>query len=120
QPSNAVVAFRDQLEEATAAARATRGTGGQPAPVAATTTAPAEPTGTTTVLLSEQLLLDPQPQPFEPVDDNPAGVEPMADTPGSRCGPRPLTVVPGGVEYPERSSPVPGSMRWVVSASGIG
>jgi len=81
QPSNAVVAFRDQLEEATAAARATRGTGGQPAPVAATTATPAEPTGTTTVPLSEQLVLDPQPQPFEPVDDNPARVEPLAETP---------------------------------------
>src|SRR5690554_6769189 len=54
-PSNAVVAFRDQLEEATAAARATRGTG-QPLPVVATTAPPAEPaaTTTTTVPLSGQ------------------------------------------------------------------
>ena len=81
-PSNAVVAFRDQLEEATAAARATRGTGGQAAPVVvATATTPAEPAGTTTVPLSEQSATSPQPQPFEPVDDNPALVEPLSETP---------------------------------------
>ena len=81
-PSNAVVAFRDQLEEATAAARATRGTGGQAAPVVvATAPTPLEPAGTTTVPLSEQSVTGPQPRPFEPVDDNPALVEPLSETP---------------------------------------
>lgn len=81
-PSNAVVAFRDQLEEATAAARATRGTGGQAAPVVvATAPTPVEPAGTTTVPLSEQSVTGPQPRPFEPVDDNPALVEPLSETP---------------------------------------
>ena len=81
-PSNAIVAFRDQLEEATAAARATRGTGGQAAPVVVATAAtPAEPADTTTVPLSEQSATSPQPQPFEPVDDNPALVEPLSETP---------------------------------------
>lgn len=83
-PSNDVVAFRDQLEEATAAARAARGTGERPAPAAAMPAAPAEPAesaGASTVPLSGQPVVDPQPQPFEPVDDNPAMVEPLPETP---------------------------------------
>ena len=83
-PSNDVVAFRDQLEEATAAARAARGTGERPAPAVAMPAAPAEPAesaGASTVPLSGQPVVDPQPQPFEPVDDNPAMVEPLPETP---------------------------------------
>ncbi|HRN61611.1 MAG TPA: lipid-binding SYLF domain-containing protein [Luteimonas sp.] len=79
-PSDAVVAFRDQLEEATAAARAARGTDGQAAaaPVAqASATAQAE---ASTAPLSNTAA-DPQPRPFEPVDDNPALVEPLPEIP---------------------------------------
>ncbi|MDH7452160.1 lipid-binding SYLF domain-containing protein [Luteimonas composti] len=84
-PSDAVVAFRDQLEEATNAARIARGTDRAPAPArpAATAQAPAEPVGgASTVPLSSQLVVDePQPEPFQPVNDNPAMVEPLPETP---------------------------------------
>lgn len=78
-PSDAVVSFRDQLEEATAAARATRGTDARSAaPVAA---ANPDPTGASTAPLATSPTADPQPQPFEPVNDNPALVEPLPETP---------------------------------------
>ncbi|WP_147652987.1 lipid-binding SYLF domain-containing protein [Vulcaniibacterium gelatinicum] len=69
-PSPAVVAFRDQLEEASAAARANRGTAA-PARAAtpAATTAPA-PASTGPVGAG-----------FEPVRDTPAKVEPLPETP---------------------------------------
>ncbi|HZW18885.1 MAG TPA: lipid-binding SYLF domain-containing protein [Luteimonas sp.] len=75
-PSTAVVNFRDQLEEATAAARATRGTdaASQPVanvPAAEPVTVPAQPDPAVAPP-------EPQPQPFEPVGDdqgNPATVE---------------------------------------------
>jgi len=82
-PSVAVVDFRDQLEEATAAARSTRGTDrAQQAPVAAQAPAPVQsaqpaPMGTG----AQPLPADPQPQPFEPVNDNPATTEPLPTTP---------------------------------------
>jgi hypothetical protein len=82
-PSNAVVAFRDHLEEATAAARVARGTGGAPAPAPVATSAangPA-PATTSTAPLSPPPATDPVPQPFEPVQDNPATVEPLPETP---------------------------------------
>jgi lipid-binding SYLF domain-containing protein len=69
-PAGPVVAFRDALEEATAAARVARGDA-MPravAPAATTTVAPAPAN-------------DPQPQPFEPVTDNPATTEPLPATP---------------------------------------
>jgi lipid-binding SYLF domain-containing protein len=71
QPSNAVVDFRDRLEEATALARTNRGTTGTglataPAP------APASPAAVDTAPLEE-----PMPQPFEPVDDAPVTAEPL-------------------------------------------
>jgi lipid-binding SYLF domain-containing protein len=80
-PSTAVVDFRDELEEATAAARVARGTDAPVAPVAsqpATTTQP-QPAATAT----EPLPADPQPQPqpFETVDDNPATTEPLPPPP---------------------------------------
>lgn len=80
-PSNAVVAFRDQLEEATAAARAARG--GNTAPATATTPAtPAAQTGAATAPLSSDAAApEAAPRPFEPVDDNPATVEPLPETP---------------------------------------
>ena len=80
-PSDAVVAFRDQLEEATAAARATRGTGGQRAAAAPPPAAATVQDSASTAPLSGAPAPDPQPQPFEPVDDNPATVEPLPETP---------------------------------------
>jgi len=82
RPSNAVVNFRDQLEEATAAARFARrtGTASQVRPTAtveapATTPAPARPAA--------------QPQPFEPVESpySSAG----SQTPAIRTEPLPPT-----------------------------
>ncbi len=70
QPSSAVVDFRDRLEEATALARANRGTTGTGvarAPAAAAPTAPADTAPAE----------DPMPQPFEPVDDAPVTAEPL-------------------------------------------
>ncbi|TYT26228.1 ligand-binding protein SH3 [Luteimonas viscosa] len=86
-PSDAVVAFRDQLEEATSAARAARGTEGAPATTAtasatAAATAPAPGDGVQTApIVDDTAPRDPQPQPFVPVDDNPALVEPLPETP---------------------------------------
>src|SRR3546814_15101864 len=74
-PSTAIVNFRDELEEATAAARAARGTGTASQAVATqpATTGPGQPTTTGT----EPQPADPQPQPFETVEDNPATTEPL-------------------------------------------
>lgn len=67
-PSSAVVDFRDRLEEATAIARSARGTTGtQPASRPAPASVPNQP----------QPASDAQPEPFQPVDDNPATVEPL-------------------------------------------
>ncbi len=68
-PSGAVVGFRDQLEEATARARAERG--GESAPAAAPAAAPAPATAPAS---------EARPQPFEPVEDNPAVIEPLPET----------------------------------------
>ncbi len=82
QTPEAVVAFRDQLEEATDAARLARGTGGQPARPVASSTPPPAVAGASTAPLSQQPEADaPRPQPFEPVNDNPALVEPLPETP---------------------------------------
>ena len=79
-PSTAVVDFRDQLEEATAAARTARGTTrSQPATVAAQQATIAQPVPQTTA--TQPMAADPQPQPFEPVNDNPATTEPLPATP---------------------------------------
>ena len=70
-PSNAVVDFRDRLEEATAAARASRNDGAAPtrtrlpAQLPAAATAPLAPPAN-----------DPRPQPFETVE-SPTKVEPL-------------------------------------------
>jgi hypothetical protein len=85
RPSNAVVGFRDALEEATAAARAARSeddAGDAPpappanAPVQA---APAQAAASTEATLPATSVTAPAPQPgaFQPVDDNPATVEPL-------------------------------------------
>ena len=87
-PSNAVVAFRDELEEATAAARANRAD--TPAPVAATTQAPASTPAATTITptpaATSPAPTAPAPAPggsqgFQPVQDEPAKTEPLPATP---------------------------------------
>ena len=90
RPSTAVVAFRDALEEATAAARAARSDDDAPPPSAtqappatvdatATTTAAAEPSLPATTVTAPPADA-PQPGTFEPVD-NPATTEPLPATP---------------------------------------
>ncbi len=90
RPSAAVVAFRDELEEATAAARAARRDDDAPPPPAAqapaasvdataTPTAAAEPSLPATTVTAPPADA-PQPGTFEPVD-NPATTEPLPATP---------------------------------------
>jgi lipid-binding SYLF domain-containing protein len=106
RPSDAVVAFRDELEEATAAARAARADddagdappaapasapipAAQPASAAAATTEPMLPATTVTPQAGTQpappaAAAQPgtaQPGAFQPVDDNPATVEPLPASP---------------------------------------
>ncbi len=72
RPSGAVVAFRDELEEATAAARAARSNTPAPtAPAPATSARPLPPA---------PMQQSVQPTPFEPVDDNPTTTEPLPAT----------------------------------------
>ena len=70
-PSTAVVDFRDRLEEATAAARASRNDGAAPT----RTRLPAQPSAAATAPLAPPAN-DPRPQPFETVE-NPTKVEPL-------------------------------------------
>lgn len=74
RPSDAVVDFRDRLEEASAAARVARGDAPAPRPALApsASNAPARVTPTA---------VTPQPTPFQPVQDNPAITEPLPATP---------------------------------------
>jgi lipid-binding SYLF domain-containing protein len=74
QPSPAVVAFRDQLEEATAVARSNRGTTSTvaQAPAVTTTASATVPAPTTTAMPA---------QPVVPVDDAPARTETLPPTP---------------------------------------
>jgi lipid-binding SYLF domain-containing protein len=92
RPSDAVVDFRDRLEEATAAARATRGTDRDARPVA-TAARPAEaplnapaataPEASTAPITTQPAAApsDSKPQPFESVNDNPATTEPLPAKP---------------------------------------
>jgi len=89
-PSPAIVAFRDQLEDATALARANRGTEGsvaaRPASAAATITVETGAAATTSpaeapVDATPPADPDPAGAMFEPVDDNPATTEPLPPTP---------------------------------------
>lgn len=73
QPSNAVVDFRDRLEESTALARSNRGT--TAAPVTINTSAP-QPAAPVPATSTEAL-----PQPFEPVSETPANAEALPETP---------------------------------------
>jgi len=81
QPSNAVVDFRDRLEEASATARVARGGSAVPtarSPAQAPAAAPAisgVPEATTVPMQQG----DPQPQAFETVDDRPAQAEPLPE-----------------------------------------
>ncbi len=90
RPSDAVVGFRDRLEEATASARAARAGNDAPpaasagardaapvAPAAAATTEPVLPATTVTAPPDGGA----QPGAFQPVDDNPATVEPLPASP---------------------------------------
>ena len=79
RPSNAVVAFRDALEEATAAAHAARSEAPAPAPVAVAVPA----SQAQAVLPATTVTPDaaPQPTPFQPVGENPATVEPLPEAP---------------------------------------
>lgn len=87
-PSSAVVAFRDELEEATAAARANRADDA-PAPAVATTAAsttpaPAAPATPEAVPAPAAATTTPAPvenQGFQPVQDTPAKTEPLPATP---------------------------------------
>jgi len=76
RPSNAVVDFRDRLEEATAAARVARSD--SPAPMAVSA-----PKATT--MHANPVSVVPSPTPFQPVQDdmhdNPATTEPLPPTP---------------------------------------
>jgi lipid-binding SYLF domain-containing protein len=73
RPADAIVEFRDRLEEASAAARAARGTSAPTIPAAPVNAQPAAP-----VVAPANA---PQPTPFEPVQDNPATTEPLPPVP---------------------------------------
>lgn len=77
-PSNAVVDFRDRLEEATAIARANRGT--EHAPSVPLEPGPVIPPADTTALPSPPTN-EPMPQPFEPVAEGEVRSEPLDDSP---------------------------------------
>ena len=81
RPSNAVVSFRDQLEEASAAARLARNDGAVAPARPSVTTAPAE----AATPQAQPIEPAPQPQPFEPVDSPYSGdaiqTEPLPPTP---------------------------------------
>jgi lipid-binding SYLF domain-containing protein len=69
RPSDAVVTFRDQLEEATAAARLARGTAPANRPATTPASNPASaPAPAATPMPQPSAPAQPQPQPFEPVD----------------------------------------------------
>jgi lipid-binding SYLF domain-containing protein len=76
-PSDAVVGFRDQLEEATAIARAARG-GTAPAASASVST-PAAPVTTTNAAAAP--VAEPQTQGFQPVAEGEIRSEPLPTTP---------------------------------------
>lgn len=79
QPSNAVVDFRDRLEESTASARVNRGTTATTGTAAGRAPVPATPTNATTTAPLTQA--EAQPQPFEPVPETPVLAEPLPATP---------------------------------------
>ncbi|MFC7301768.1 lipid-binding SYLF domain-containing protein [Cognatiluteimonas weifangensis] len=81
RPSDAVVGFRDALEEATAAARAARRDSPAPAAAAAAPAATAVPQSAAVTEPQSAAPTDPAPTPFQPVEDNPATTEPLPPAP---------------------------------------
>ncbi len=80
RPSDAVVGFRDQLEEATATARASRGSNTPAAPVASLPmAAPVTVTGSSAAQTSTSAAPATQTQGFEPVSDGEIRSEPLAE-----------------------------------------
>jgi lipid-binding SYLF domain-containing protein len=85
RPSDAVVGFRDALEEATSAARAARADTGDAPPAAPATAAVPAPTATSGAVTTEPVLpattvtapANPQPGAVQPVEDAPATAEPL-------------------------------------------
>ncbi|MCL1636127.1 lipid-binding SYLF domain-containing protein [Luteimonas sp. SX5] len=80
--ANAIVDFRDGLEEATATARARRGTQGTQTASAATTSAPAAVApATDTAPTAVPAAGDPQPTPFEPAQAGEVRTEALPESP---------------------------------------
>jgi len=84
RPSDAVVDFRDRLEEAGAAARVARGGTVAPAPAAGGVARAATPPAAAPVTSAPAPTTTTQPTPFEPVQDQPATTEPLPPTPTPR------------------------------------
>lgn len=82
--SNAIVDFRDGLEEATATARGRRGTGGQQ-PVAASMRTDAAPDATMPPA-NAPAAADPQPTPFEPAEPGDVRTEALPESPAPPPG----------------------------------
>ncbi|MCI4567904.1 lipid-binding SYLF domain-containing protein [Lysobacter sp. CFH 32150] len=86
QPSSDVVAFRDQLEEASATARSNRGTN-PPVTTAPVATSATANTATSVETTTEPATATPQPADeaqgamFEPVPNTPSAPEPLPETP---------------------------------------
>ena len=81
RPSDAVVNFRDRLEEATASARLSRSNGPRPSVPAQVVTPSSLPDATVTPQSA------PQATPFQPVGDHPATTEPLPPTPPASTAP---------------------------------
>ncbi len=80
-PSDAVVGFRDQLEEATAIARSARGDKAPAAQADATTTLSTPAAATATTEVTTQPVAEPQGQGFQPVAEGEIRSEPLDGTP---------------------------------------
>jgi lipid-binding SYLF domain-containing protein len=81
RPSDAVVNFRDRLEEATASARLSRGDASRPS-VSAQAVTPSSLSDATVTPQST-----PQPTPFQPVAEHPVTTEPLPATPPASTTP---------------------------------
>jgi len=81
RPSDAVVDFRDHLEEAGAAARVARGGTAAPAPAATGVARAESPPTAAPVTSAPAATTATQPTPFEPVQGQPATTEPLPPPP---------------------------------------
>ncbi|HEY5971470.1 MAG TPA: lipid-binding SYLF domain-containing protein, partial [Pseudoxanthomonas sp.] len=79
-PSDAVVGFRDQLEEATAIARAARA-GNAPATTTSVTAPVTAPSAAASTTVTTQPVAEPQGQGFQPVTEGEIRSEPLEGTP---------------------------------------